>query len=380
MSEKLFVREVDNDEGNRLLRIVRRSSGSVVTWRRAQMVLLSAQGMDVAQIAKVAFTSPDRVREVIHNFNDDGFDSLYPKYAGGRPPTFTLPQRRKIKKHALSRPQDHGLPFSTWSLSKLAEFLVAEGVVDDISHEGLRVLLREEGVSFQVIKTWKKSNDPDFEAKKNRVLELYDIADGKAEPGPDDPTVVFCMDEFGPLNLLPRPGRHWAPVAVKGGGDGGAGSPRRRRRRATYNRNDGVRHLLAAYDLGQDKIYGHIKVTKNRTKFLEFCRYLRSLYPPEVRIAIVLDNFSPHLSTNKDQRVGDWAAANNVEFAYVPTNASWLNRIEAQFQALRYFALDGTDHRSHDEQNSMIRRYIAWRNRNAKDKALREITTRANVA
>jgi len=93
-----------------------------------------------------------------------------------------------------------------------------------------------------------------------------------------------------------------------------------------------------------------------------------------------MDNHSPHLSTNKDSRVGDWAAANNVELAYVPTNASWLNRIEAQFQALRYFALDGTDHRTHDEQNSMIRRYIAWRNRNAKDKALHEIITRANVA
>ena len=137
---------------------------------------------------------------------------------------------------------------------------------------------------------------------------------------------------------------------------------------------------MAGYDLSTDRLYGHVVKKKGRTQFLAFCRYLRSLHPPEVRIAIVLDNFSPHLSTNKDQRVGDWAAANNVEFAYVPTNASWLNRIEAQFQALRYFALDGTDHRSHDEQNSMIRRYIAWRNRNAKDKALREITTRANVA
>jgi len=127
MRQGIRVREITNDEGNRLLRIVRRSSGSVVTWRRAQMVLLSAQGMDVAQIAKVAFTSPDRVRAVLHNFNEDGFDSLVPKYGGGRPPTFTLPERREIKKVALSRPADHGLPFSTWSLSKLAEFLVAEG-------------------------------------------------------------------------------------------------------------------------------------------------------------------------------------------------------------------------------------------------------------
>ena len=98
--------------------------------------------MDVPAIATVTFTSPDRVRDVIHNFNADGFDSLRPRYGGGRPPKFTLPQRQQIKKTALGRPTDHGLPFSTWSLPKLADFLVAQGVVDDISHEGLRLLLR----------------------------------------------------------------------------------------------------------------------------------------------------------------------------------------------------------------------------------------------
>jgi transposase len=377
MAERVQVREITPVEGNKLLGIVRRGSGSVVRWRRAQIVLWSAQAMDVPAIAKIAFTSEDRVREVIHNFNADGFDSLAPKYAGGRPPKFTLPERREIKKVALSRPVDHGLPFSTWSLSKLAEFLVAEGVVDDISHEGLRVLLREEGVSFQVIKTWKQSNDPDFEAKKNRILELYAIADGKAEAGHGDPTVVLCMDEFGPLNLQPHPGHQWAPAAA---GKGDSESPRRRRMRATYNRPNGVRHLMAGYDLSTDRLYGHVVKKKGRTAFLAFVRYLRSLHPPEVRIAIVLDNFSPHLSTKTDQRVGEWAAANNVELAYTPTYSSWLNRIEAQFQALRYFALDGTDHNSHGEQASMIRRYIIWRNRNAHDRALRELVNRANVA
>jgi hypothetical protein len=133
VSERLRVREIDDDEGQRLVRIVRRGSGSVVTWRRAQMVLLSAQGMDVPAIAKVAFTSEDRVRDVIRNFNADGFGSLYPK---------------------------------------------------------------------------------------------------------------------------------------------------------------------------------------TRARFLEFCRYLRSLYPPATRIAIICDNFSPHLTTAKDARVGTWAKANNVEIAY----------------------------------------------------------------
>src|SRR4051812_37349293 len=93
--------------------------------------------------------------------------------------------------------QDHDLPFSTWSLVKLADFLVDERVVDDISHEGVRSLLREEEVSFQALKTWKTSNDPDFEAKKNRILKLYAIADSRAVPRHGDPSVVICRDGFG---------------------------------------------------------------------------------------------------------------------------------------------------------------------------------------
>jgi transposase len=371
------VRELDDDEGRRLVRIVRRGTGSVVTWRRAQMILLSAQNMPVPKIAEVAFTSADRVRDVIHNFNTDGFDSLYPKYAGGRPKKFTLPERREIKKIAKSTPVEHDLPFSTWSLTKLAEFLVAEGVVDDISHEGLRVLLREEGVSFQKVKTWKRSKDPEYASKKARVEHLYAIADGEVVPDPDEPQVIFCLDEFGPLNLQPHPGRQWAE---RGGRHKDPDREPRRRRRATYTRPHGVRHLFAAYDLGKDKLYGHVKTTKNRTTFLEFCRYLRSLYPAELRMAIVCDNFSPHLTTKKCRRVARWAEANNVEIAYTPTNSSWLNRIEAQFTALRYFALDGTDHGSHREQASMIRRYIIWRNKHAEDQRLRDIVNRANVA
>ena len=67
VAERVRVREIDDDEGRRLVRIVRRDSGSVVTWRRVQMVLLSAQGMDVAAIVKAAFTSEGRVRDVIQD-------------------------------------------------------------------------------------------------------------------------------------------------------------------------------------------------------------------------------------------------------------------------------------------------------------------------
>jgi hypothetical protein len=91
---------------------------------------------------------------------------------------------------------------------------------------------------FQAVKTWKTSTDPDYETKKNRVLHLYAIADGKAEPSEGDPDLVICMDEFGPLNLQPHPGKQWARVAD---GKGDQAHPRRRRRRATYKRPHGVR-------------------------------------------------------------------------------------------------------------------------------------------
>ncbi|MGW9119138.1 hypothetical protein ACWGRV_21340, partial [Streptomyces sp. NPDC055663] len=85
--------------------------------------------------------------------------------------------------------------------------------------------------------------------------------------------------------------------------------------------------------------------------------------------------------------VGPYAAGEESPYAdNTPTNSSWLNRIKAQFTALRYFTLDGTDHADHahhadhKEQSSMIRRYLIWRNRHADDRRLRAVVDRANVA
>src|SRR5262249_38729887 len=241
------------------------------------MVLLSAQGMDVPAIAKVAFTSEDRVRDVIRNFNADGFASLYPKYRGGHPPKFTLPQRREIKKIAKSKPAELDLPFSTWSLAKLADFLVAQGGGGDISHDGLRMLLREEGVTFQRLKTWKASKDPRYAAKKARIEHLYAIADREITPDDGDPEVVFCVDEFGPLNLQPRPGRQWAAVSGKNKEPGRKPRPRRR---ATYTRTGGGGHPFAPHEPGQDKLVRHMKPRQNPARGLGVCRCLPPLYPP----------------------------------------------------------------------------------------------------
>ncbi|MCZ7456277.1 hypothetical protein O7595_01150 [Streptomyces sp. WMMC940] len=124
------------------------------------------------------------------------------------------------------------------------------------------------------MKTWKTSRDPDYAAKKVRVEHLYAIADGDDIPEDGEPEVIVRLDEFGPLDLQPHPGRQ---RAERGGRHKNPDRERGPRRRATYTRSLGVRHLFAAYVLAEEQLYGHITMTKNRSKFLEFCRYLRSL-------------------------------------------------------------------------------------------------------
>jgi transposase len=338
---EVFVRPVTMTEGRRLQRIGR-TAKDPVKLRRAIVVLMSAQGQSAPDIAHLLDCSPEYVRGVIHAFNESGFAALDPKWSGGRPTTISEQARRQICLIARCCPRDLGLAFSTWSLTKLAEYLAVAGIAR-ISRESIRQILHAGGINWLATKTWKASTDPQFLEKMHRVLDLYDHppADGR----------VICTDEFGPLNLQPRPGRAWRP----------AGHPTRLR--ATYRRTGGVRHMLAALDLGSGQMTYRIRERKRWREFLALLKLLRSRWPAG-KLYVICDNFSPH----KHPAVTGWAAGHNVELVFLPTYASWLNRIEPEFTSLRYFALSGTDHRTHAWQGEMIDRYTRWRNARAQPK------------
>jgi transposase len=348
-------------EGQKLARISR-TAKDPVKLRRAIVVLMSAQGQPVPDIAELMQVGQDYVRDVIHAFNERGFDALDPKWSGGRPRAIDTRSAGRICAIAKADPRLFGLPFSCWSLVKLRDHLVAAGEIPAVSVETLRQVLREGGVSWQTTKTWKASNDPEFVPKMRRVLDLYDHppADGR----------VICVDEFGPLNLQPRAGKAWRAE----------GHPVRLR--ATYHRTHGVRHMIAGLDLATGKFFYRIRDRKRWREFLSFLKSLRARWPGQ-KLYLVVDNFSPH----KHPDVLAWAVANDVELVFLPTYASWLNWIEAHFAALRYFALNGTDHRSHNEQDTAIGDYVRWYNRRARPKTgfainskIRAPGYRANVA
>jgi transposase len=139
------------------------------------VVMMSGQGQTVRDITSLLQVSEDYVRDVIHAFNERGFDALDPKWSGGPRRKIGDRIREWICLIARTSPAECGLTgFSTWSLTKLRDHLLAEGIVAELSRETLRRILHAGGVTWQTTTTWKSSTDPDFVAKMRRILDLYD--------------------------------------------------------------------------------------------------------------------------------------------------------------------------------------------------------------
>ena len=342
------------------MRRVSRQSKVFALRQRAQILLASDSQVPAPEIARVLQTDENQVRRVIAEFNLDGMDSLRPPIGGGHPRRIDDDTREAIRAIALARPCDLGEPATRWSLSRLRRYLIRHRVVKAISKEHLRRLLNKMGITAQRTRTWKWSNDPLYELKKQWVLGAYKAA----EAGPLD-GVLVSFDECGPISLKPHPGRGW--FARK----------RPARQRATYKKNQGVRKLLGAFDVGADRLWGRLEARSvNATVVLAFLKDIRRRYPPAVQLYIVMDGLSAHWT----QQIRDWAVANHVGLLPTPTNASHLNRIECHFWAYVEFVINGSDYPDWDAFSKATQAYIRRRNRDHHDPRIRELENRRKVA
>ena len=339
--DQVRARRLKPYDRQKLIKMKRQLSNQVNS-RHARIILMSADRLPNRIIAQRADCSPQWVRLIVHRFNAGGIEALRWSPCGrdrtGRPYKFTAEIVEQIAEIALSPPKQL-IGMNEWSLPKLRDYLVAEGVVESISIEHLRRLLGQRKVRWRRTKTWKESTDPQFWPKYRAIRRLY-------KHPPDDGRVI-CVDEFGPLNLQPRHGQCYAR-------DGKV-----QRHRATYNRKLGVRHFLAYYDLATDRLYGRMTDHKKLPDFMSFMKWVRRRYPNEQTLHVVLDNYGTHCS----RELAEWAKTHNVQLYFTPTNASWLNRIECHFGPLKKFALDNSDYRTHEEQEEAIQSYLSWRNR-----------------
>ncbi|MBB4961946.1 transposase [Micromonospora polyrhachis] len=341
------MRRLSDQEGQQLLRITRRGTGSAIRLRRAMVVLASAGGNTVPAIARLVQADEDTIRQVIHRFNEMGMASLDPQWAGGRPRQISPDDQAFIVETANTRPEKLGKPFTRWSVRKLADYLGSHTARPiRIGRERLRLRLRlrqilhQQKITFQRTKTWKESTDPDRDTKLARIEYVSSHF----------PQRVFAFDEFGPLTIRPQAGAGWAPARHP------------HRLPANYHKLHGVRQFHGCYSIGDDQLWGVVRCRKSAVNTLAALKSIRAARPDGAPIYVILDNLSAH----KGLKIRRWAARNKVELCFTPTYASWANPIEAQFGPLRTFVIAGSNHPNHTVLTRRLQTYLRWRNANAR--------------
>jgi transposase len=340
MAEPVRARRLTDQEGSRLQQIVRRGKHGSIRVRRAMIIMASASGTPVPAIARLVAADEDTVRDVIHLFNAKGLAALDPRWAGGRPRLIGDGDVQVIVTAATTRPEKLGLPFTHWSLRKLAAYLASGPRAVKVSRERLRQILHAAGISFQRTRSWKESTDPDRDAKLDRIEHVTTHFPGRC----------FAFDQFGPLSIRPVHGSSWA---VRN---------RPARLPATYHRTHGTRYFHGCYSFGDDQLWGVMRERKGADHTLAALKSIRAARSGSCRLFVILDN----LSANKTPAIRRWAERANVELCFTPTSASWANPIEPQFGPVRTFVLGGSDYRNHTVLARRMQDYLRWRNAHAR--------------
>ena len=340
MAEPVRARRLTDQEGRRLLQIVRRGKHGSIRVRRAMIIMASASGTLVPAIARLVAADEDTVRDVIHTFNANGLAALDPRWAGGRPRLISDEAIEVIVAAARTRPEKLGQPFTRWSLRKLAGYLAGRDRPVRIGRERLRQILHARGISFQRTRTWKESTDPDRDAKLDRIEYVTSHY----------PDRCFAFDQFGPLSIRPCHGACWAPRKHPA------------RLRATYHRTHGIRYFHRCYSIGDDQLWGITREHKGGDHTLAALKSIRAARPGGYRLFVITDN----LAANKTPAIRRWARRENVELCLTPTNASWANPIEAQFGPVRTFVMANSDYRNHPALARRLQDYLRWRNAHAR--------------
>ncbi len=332
---EVFVRGLAPHEGQRLKRLSKQAKHAS-TRQRASILLASATLMSAPQIARMWMTDEEHVRRVIHDFNQRGFESLRPRFGGGRPRRISSDDEQRIVAIAGARPDLLGVPYTRWSLAKLSRYLQGQGIPVSPAHLG-RILHRN-GISLQRTRSWKQSPDPDYAQKAARVLALY-----REKPANG---VVISFDEKGPESLRPTHGRGWARCG------------RPERHRATFNRRHGIRYLVGALEVHGDYLRIRPGPRRNGASTLAFMKMIRLAYPKRLCIYWIQDGLSSHWTP----AIRAYAAANNIELVPTPTYASYLNRIEATFGAIDEFVCKNADYLDWDAFGYALADHVRHRN------------------
>lgn len=292
---------------------------------RAQVILLSAQGLPLREVSGASGLSPQNCSKWRKRFAGQRLEGLRDRPRSGRPPTISAQTRLDVVALATSQPTDGTTRWSTRRLAR--EVGIGATAVHQILNEGK---LKPHKTEY-----WcGRSPDPEFETKQAAILGLY--------LNPPSNALVLCVDEKSQLQALDRT-QPELPLR--------AGNPRRLT--ATYKRH-GTTCLLAALAVHSGEVSGRCVDKNDHVSFLRFLKHLYRKYPHK-QLHVILDNLSVH----KHSKVKEWVAARRrLTLHFTPTYSSWLNQVEIWFNILSKDVVRGGVWKSKQELVRQIMTYI----------------------
>ena len=315
--------------------------------QRARIVLLAAQGVPNAEIARRVGVSRPTVIQWRNRYEAGGISALGDLDRSGRPPV--IDDVAVVVATVQAPPEALGV--THWSARLLGKHL-------GISFASVARIWREWNLQPWRRETFKFSTDPELDAKVRDVVGLY--------LNPPDKAVVVCIDEKSQIQALDRT----APILPIR-----PGLPEK----ATH---DYVRHgtttLFAALEVATGKVTDACYPRHTHAEFLAFLKQVAKAYP-RVPLHVVADNYATH----KHPAVQAWLAKHpRVRMHFTPTSGSWLNLVEVFFGIITRQAIRRGTFTSVKDLIAAIETFIdAWNDRCQPfvwTKTADEILTKAN--
>jgi len=164
----LTLRPLTEDETRALDRLAHSRTEPARAVERARIIWQARQGTRVPAIARTLGVCEATVRLWLTRFNAAGVDGLADAARAGRPPTYSPEEVGEVIAASLTKPDDLGLPFGSWTLDRLTAYLhETKGLA--ISRSRIGEILVAEGLRWRTQETWFGERvDPDFVAKRGR--------------------------------------------------------------------------------------------------------------------------------------------------------------------------------------------------------------------
>lgn len=343
---------LSDSEIEELTRLQRSRTEGVSRTERAGILLSYHQGETVSAIAKKLRTNRPKVERTIDRALQIGaIPSLTDLPRQGKPATISADAKAWVLSLACQKPKTLGYASELWTTASLAQHIrehcheAGHPSLSKLSRGTVSKILSKAETRPHKIRYYVERRDPQFDVKMVQVLHVYKEVE-LLKTSQEQTTVILAYDEKPGIQAIDNVSPDLPPVP---------GKYPTITRDYEYRRL-GTVSLLASMDLMSGHVHGQVQDRHRSTEFIEHLKSLDVYYPKNVKIKMILDNHSAHVSKETQEYLK--TVPNRFEFVFTPTHGSWLNIIETFFSKMARSFLRGIRVETIEELKERIALYL----------------------